>query len=776
MGGPPGEETPQQVRAATPAGHQPYVPDAARLREFTWPAVLVGAVLGIVFGASSLYLTLKVGMTVSASIPVAVLSITLFRLLSKVFKVRPATILENNIVQTTGSAGESIAFGVGVTMPALMLLGFEMRIGQVMLVAILGGALGILMMIPLRRAFIVKKHGQLRYPEGTACADVLIVGEEGGSSAGTVFAGFSTALVYQFLMQGMKLWKEIASRPLKWFPGATPAIEVSPALLGVGYIIGTRISCIMVGGGVLASFVLMPAIHFFGDGLAKPLFPGKVPIATMSEQQLIEAYVLYVGAGAVATGGIISLIQALPLILGSISASLRDIRFRAPRGAAEKVTATICAMPPSGRSGKWWLPPFRRYTFPLSRGWTSAAVVPRTDYDIPLVFVVLGTLLLIVAIWVALPLDRLLGWVNLVAAVLIVLLGFLFVTVSSRLTGEIGSSSNPISGMTVATLLLTCLIFLMLGWTDRPHRFMALGVAAIVCVAASNGGTTSQDLKTGFLIGATPCYQQWAILVGSVSSALVIGYILILLNQASTVYSAKDLPHLQAPLDVASLTETERAPDDPTLYRVWRAADGNPQQAPPGEYLVDSQGRLRYLVDPGINGRLTHRDNGTEVTKYTAPKAALMAIITQGILKGDLPWTLVLLGVSIALVLELSGVPSLPFAVGVYLPLSTSTPIFVGGLIRYLADRWARNPGGAARSETEAEMSPGVLLSTGYIAGGAIAGVLIAIVSFSDAIAKRLAVGQPQQEWPALAAFSGLVLLLALVGLGWWGRPAKGRP
>jgi uncharacterized oligopeptide transporter (OPT) family protein len=304
---------------------------------------------------------------------------------------------------------------------------------------------------------------------------------------------------------------------------------------------------------------------------------------------------------------------------------------------------------------------------------------------------------------------------------------------------------------------------------------MALGVAAIVCVAASNGGTTSQDLKTGFLIGATPCYQQWAILVGSISSALVIGYILIVLNQASTVYSAKDLPHLQAPLDVAQLTETERAPDDPTLYHVWRAADGNPQKVPPDKYLVDSQGRLRYLVDPGINGRLTHRDNGTEVTKYTAPKAALMAIITQGILKGDLPWTLVLLGVSIALVLELSGVPSLPFAVGVYLPLSTSTPIFVGGLIRWLADRWARNPGGAAREPADSEMSPGVLLSTGYIAGGAIAGVLIAIVSISEGLARRLALGQPHQEWPALAAFSGLALLLTLVALGWWVRPAKGR-
>ena len=313
---PPDQQTP----------HEPYVPDHVVLPEFTWPAVLVGAVLGIIFGASSLYLVLKVGMTVSASIPVAVLSITLFRVFSRVFGVRQASILENNIVQTTGSAGESIAFGVGITMPAVMILGFEMEITRVMVVSVLGGLLGILMMIPLRRAFIVKQHGTLKYPEGTACADVLIVGETGGATAKTVFIGFGIAFLYQFLMLGMKLWRDTVSRPLSWLKGATPALEANPALLGVGYIIGMRISSTMVAGGVLAWLVLCPAIMYFGAGLPEPLVPATMLIRDMDAGQLRYFYVLYIGAGAVAAGGIISLCRALPLIVASVHAGLRDMR------------------------------------------------------------------------------------------------------------------------------------------------------------------------------------------------------------------------------------------------------------------------------------------------------------------------------------------------------------------------------------------------------------------------------------------------------------------
>lgn len=691
--------------------HKPFVPDSANLKELTWSAVIVGSLLGMIFGASSLYLVLKVGMTVSASIPVAVLSITLFRVLSKLPGVRRATILENNIVQTAGSAGESIAFGVGVTMPALMFLGFEMDVGRVMVVSILGGLLGILMMIPLRRAFIVKQHGTLRYPEGTACADVLIVGEQGGATARTVFMGFGIAFVFQFLRQGMRFFQEVISYPLSWFKGATPSLETDPALLGVGYIIGTKISCIMVAGGVLAAFVLTPAIRFFGDGLSQPLYPATKLIKNMSGKEIREDYVLYIGAGAVATGGIISLFQALPLIISSFGAGLRDLRSSSS----------------SGGSG-----------------------APRTDRDLPLWIVGAGAIGLVLAIWATSPLHEVLPWVpqlhmNPVGAVLIVLFGFLFVTVSSRLTGEIGSSSNPISGMTVATLLLTCLIFLTLGMDHPEDRLTALTIAAVVCIAASNGGTTSQDLKTGYLVGATPKLQQVAIVVGALSSALVIGYLLILLNDSGTVYSKKDLPTPNKPIDVALLTETGKAPHDDTLYHVLRVGKGsssqesadNPYALPVGSYLVDNKGEIVYLVDPGINGTRDRKDDGTAVTKFSAPKATLMAFITDGILQRKLPWPLVLLGAAIAIVLELCGVPSLAFAVGVYLPLATSSPIFVGGLARYVADRWGRNAGKDAK-ETDSDTSSGVLLSTGYIAGGAIGGVLIAFLNFSDTIPDML--------------------------------------
>ncbi len=696
-----------------PAGHKPFVPDEVVQPEFTLPAVVVGAVLGIIFGASSLYLVLKVGMTVSASIPVAVLSITLFRLFSRMFGFRRATILENNIVQTTGSAGESIAFGVGIAMPAVMYIGFDMNLWTVMTVSVLGGALGILMMIPLRRAFIVKQHGTLRYPEGTAFADVLIVGEQGGASAKTVFTGFGIAFVYEVLRMGTKLWKETVEYPLTWFQKATAAIEVNPVLLGVGYIIGTRIACIMVAGGILASFLLVPAIRFFGGGLSAPLYPATELISKMSGDEILTRYVKYIGAGAVATGGIISLFRALPLIFSSFASAMRDLR-------------------QTDRTGQ--------------------ASTKRTDRDLSLRVVGVGSLLLVLLIWATLSFGAFgpLGMgtllvINLIASLLIVLFGFLFVTVSSRLTGEIGSSSNPISGMTVATLLLTCLIFLLLHWVSPAHQLIALSIAAIVCVASSNGGTTSQDLKTGYLVGATPKYQQYAILVGSISSALVIGVVLMALNRANTVYTAKDLPKLEHPLDVSKLTATEMAPGDATPYHVWHALDENKEKALPGKYLVDDEGRVKYQVDPGITGILNHCDDGTPVRKLCAPQTLLFAFITKGILTQKLPWTLVLLGVAIAVVLELSGVPSLPFAVGVYIPLSSSAPIFVGGLMRYIAERVVRRPGGRPPTEAENEMGPGVLLSTGYVAGGAIGAVLVTFLSFSDEIPRQLSVWQYRQ-------------------------------
>ena len=720
------------------AAYRPYIPSAARLRELTPLPLLMGTVLGIIFGASSLYLVLKVGLTVSASIPVAVISITLFRLLSKL-GLRDATILENNIVQTAGSAGESIAFGLGVTMPAILILGFDLDVYRVMLVAVLGGLLGILMMIPLRRALIVQQHGYLKYPEGTACAEVLKAGASEESRAAahtdeasareadeamvggkTILAGFGIGFLYYGLQQIFKTWKEIPEKVFgRPFEAGSISVENNPALLGVGYIIGPRIASIMMGGGVLSYLVLIPAIKYFGAGLAAPLAPETAHrIADMDVAQIQKAYILYIGAGAVAAGGIISLFRSLPVIWSGLKGGLADLRG--------------------------------------SRGQASDA--PRIDRDLSMKFVIGGVILLLIAI-MAFPQ---LGLQNSIAAapvgaLLIVIFGFLFVTVSSRLTGEVGSSSNPISGMTVATLLLTCLAFLLVGWTAPPYFVTALSIGGIVCIAASNGGTTSQDLKTGFLVGATPKYQQVAILVGALASALVLGYILLWLNQSSTVYvPVNDQQVALSPAyrfdpnrcekTAGGLPKREglmgaQASQDAASYLVCHKTDT--AQGPAGRYLAREDGTPVYLADPGINGVITTRPGGGEVTKYNAPKATLMSYIIKGILSGELPWGLVLLGVFIAIVLELAGIPSLAFAVGVYLPISTSAPIFVGGAVRWGVDKYTRRKF-AGRDLTEEQLvaegdkSQGVLLASGYIAGGALAGVAHAFLNLKESIAVRL--------------------------------------
>jgi putative OPT family oligopeptide transporter len=687
----------------------PYIGDETRLPELTPRALVLGTLLGVVFGASSLYLVLKVGLTVSASIPVAVISILLFRLASKL-GVRDASILENNVVQTAGSAGESIAFGVGVTMPAILILGFDLEIWRVMLVAVLGGLLGILMMIPLRRALIVAQHEKLKYPEGTACAEVLKAGaspesraaaspearaEEalrgGGRLSGhVIFTGFGIGLAYKTLMIVLKGWKDVPEKVFgRPFAGGSVAMEISPELLGVGYVIGPRISAVMAAGGVLAYLVLIPLIKFFGDAIPGPLAPGTVPIREMSPGAIRGAYVLYIGAGAVAAGGIVSLLRSLPLIARGIRGGLRDVGVGAARTGGSR----------------------------------------RTERDLPLRVVFGGAALLVVAIWVAPPLHM-----NLLGAALVVLLGFLFVTVSSRLTGEIGSSSNPISGMTVATLLITCLVFLAVGWTGGTYYVTALSVGAVVCIASSNGGTTSQDLKTGYLVGATPRSQQLAILAGALVSALVLGPILLRLNDAATTYvPAAEVAPAGLRVDPRTLPGAREAlppsagPSSAPLL-VWHKTDD--AGGPPGRYLVDDSGRAVWLVDPGING--LHPGPGKK--KFDAPKATLMSYIIKGILDRQLPWGLVLFGVMIALVLELSGIPSLAFATGVYLPIASSTPILVGGLVRWLVDRRHR-PALVARGlseeaiAAEADRSPGVLLSSGYIAGGAIAGIVIAVIA-----------------------------------------------
>ncbi|HZZ56918.1 MAG TPA: oligopeptide transporter, OPT family [Opitutaceae bacterium] len=676
---------------------KPYVSPQARLREFTVRAVITGTLLGMVFGASSLYLVLKVGLTVSASIPVAVISLALFRALSRA-GVRDATVLENNISQTAGSAGESIAFGVGVTMPAILILGYDLQVTRVLLVGILGSLLGILMMIPLRQALIVKEHGILKYPEGTACATVLMAGDARGSSPGgpVIFAGFLIGLAYKAANIALRGWRDVAEKVFgRPFESASVSIEVAPELLGVGYIIGPKIASLMCGGGVLAYLVLIPMIKFFGSGLTAPLAPATMKISAMGPDDIHRDYILFIGAGAVAAGGIVSLIRALPTIWRGLRSGLKDLG--------------------------------------LARG-AERGAAPRTEQDLPMRFVAIGTVLLLAAI-VAAPALRM----NLLGAVLIVIFGFLFVTVSSRLTGEIGSSSNPISGMTVATLLLTCLVFLLIGWTGSGYYITALSVGAIVCIASSNAGATSQDLKTGYLLGATPKYQQIAILIGAAASAACMGPILTRLNDAYTVYvpAAQVAPAgLVAPpgqIGPPERVRGEQAGSDPHLYHAWEKTGlaGGPE----GKYLVDGAGRAVWYVDPGINGTHWVRPDGSRVLmKFSAPKATLMSYLIKGILGRQMPWALVLFGVTIAATLEILGLPSLAFAVGLYLPLSSSTPIWAGGLIRWAIDhRRRRRPGAAAltpeEQAAESDKSPGVLLASGYIAGGAIAGIIIAFLA-----------------------------------------------
>ena len=700
--------------------HQPFIPAEKDIPELTPVPLIVGALLGILFGASSMYLVLKVGLTVSASIPVAVLSITIFRGFSRVFRTRRATILENNITQTAGSAGESIAFGVGVTMPALLILGYNLEISQVILVSILGGLLGVLMMIPLRRALIVKEAKTLVYPEGTACAEVLISGETGGTTAKTVFAGLGVGGAFALGYKAFGFFKDIPEKIFgKWYDGGNLSIEVGPELMGVGYIIGTRIAMIMGAGGILSSLVLMPAIKLFGSTATTPIYPATMLIKDMSTDDVWHQYILYIGAGAVAAGGIISLFKSLPTIVGGAMRGMQSLR-----------------------------------------GATGASGPLRTDKDLPLWVVGAGSFLLVI-VCTLVPSFR----INMLGAILLLVLGFLFVTVSSRLTGEVGSSSNPISGMTVATLLIVSSIFFALGWVSPPYKVAALSIAAVACIAISNGGTTSQDLKTGYLIGATPSRQQIAILVGSLASALVLGFVILKLNDAGTIFAARSYPEATfTSSDYTGVKEHLRGPDadrDSAEYNVvWLKEPRG--SVPLGKYLVDDSGHIKYLEDPGINGKLDTRDNGEKVkAKFSAPKPVLMSFIIEGIMTQRLPWGLVLIGVFISIVLELCGMSSLAFAVGVYLPMSTSTPIMIGGLVRFIADKTAKRK----LSDAEAESGPGVLFSSGLIAGASVIGTILAFLQLSEPTRNFLNAINVSSKIPGFAT-SDLVSLLLFLGLG----------
>jgi putative OPT family oligopeptide transporter len=705
---------------AGPKEHQPYVPASKSLAELTIRALVLGSILGVIFAASSVYLALKVGLTVSASIPIAVLSITIFRAFGR------ASILENNIVQTTGSAGESIAAGIAFTLPSLLLMGYDLDPTKVLMVALLGGLLGVLMMIPLRHGLIVEEHGKLTYPEGTACADVLVAGETGGTNAKTVLGGFGIGFLYKLLGDPLKVFNMNPEHAFRSWKGASIGGELSPEMMGVGYIIGPRTANQMMAGGVLAYLVLIPLIAFFGDTLGSAIFPATKLIHDMTPNEIRSKYVLYIGAGAVATGGFVSLGRAMPTIVKAFRSGLKNLRLGKKEGEAE--------------------------------------AVPRTAQDLPFKVVIFGAFALMITMWMLPQLE-----IAFVPALLILFFGFFFVTVSSRITGEIGSSSNPISGMTVATLLITCLLFLLVGWVGPQYRAMALTTAAIVCVAASNGGTTSQDLKTGFLVGATPRRQQLALVVGVVTSAVFIGMTLLFLNKSYTTIAAETY---ETKLAIAADAKVMQGPDGKDYKVAFQNQSG--QSVPQGKYLVDSDGAIAFVVDPGVGGRIPHTpeklegsprvpegaekkgemlgpdrksydvievpkggaveagqylaaDGGLvfhlrEVKKFDAPKASLFALIIDGILTRKLPWSLVGVGVMIALVMELCGVASLPFAVGVYLPISTSVPIFAGGVIRYVVDR-------ARKGAKDEDFSPGTLLSSGYIAGGTIAGLASALVA-----------------------------------------------
>jgi putative OPT family oligopeptide transporter len=659
---------------------EPFVPASRSPAELTVRALILGAILGLVFAASSVYLALKIGLTVSASIPIAVLSVAFFRTLGR------STILENNIVQTTGSAGESIAAGIVFTLPAILLMGYDLSIGKVAIVAVVGAVMGTLLMIPLRRALIVKEHGVLTYPEGTACAEVLVAGEKGGLQARRLFQAFGIAFTYKFMMSGLKAWKEYPGWVSKGYQGASISAEVSPELLGVGYIIGPRIAGYLFSGGCLAYLVLIPAIKLFGSGLTKPIFAETKLIADMSPGEVRANFVFYIGAGAVASAGIIALIRALPTIFSAFKSGFQDLR-----GSLGEQAGRL-----------------------------------RTDLDLP-VWVTLAGAMGLALLLTALPQLA----VNLLGAILIVVFGFFFVVVSSRITGEIGVSANPVSGMTIAALIGTTAIFLLIGWTGVDHRVGAISIAGVIAVAASNAGATSQDLKTGFLVGATPKRQQIGIIIGAVTSALAVGWTLTLLNASYTNIVPEPHPGvvLQASApgaesrSVTSLGERmQHAGRDYDVVRVNLLTQG----IQPGKYLVDpGTHEVAFLVDPGIGGRIRELD-GRPITKLDSPKATIMALVTDGILTQRLPWGLVLIGVFLTLSIELMGLQSLPIAVGVYLPISTSASMFAGGVVRWLVERRAR---GTAQSIAEVESGPGVLFSSGLIAGGALAGVAIAGVA-----------------------------------------------
>ena len=651
---------------------QPYIsPNDNSVPEFTLKAITLGSIFGILFGASTVYLALKAGLTVSASIPIAVLAISIGK------RFLGTSILENNIIQTCGSAGESVAAGVVFTLPAFIFLSGDVgkgyfEVGTIMMIAILGGILGTLMMIPLRRPLIVKEHDSLPYPEGTACAQVLIAGEKGGSLAATAFFGLGFAILYALLQKVLHVIAEtpryVTSLGNKFLPSASVAGEITPEYLGVGYIIGPKISGILVAGGVFAAFALTPLLatlvpqETIVTQLVKlGIKPEKFGWAADTKQfadsaeAIYRAYIRQIGAGAVVAAGFITLLKTFPTIVASFLEAFASLR----------------------------------------RG--TAATVVRTERDLSILVVVLGSigLVALMGILPGIPGDTVPN--KLMIGGLVIVFGFFFVTVASRIVGIIGSSNSPISGMTIATIMGTALVFIGIGWTGTFYEPMALVVGSIVCIAAANAGATSQDLKTGYLVGATPMYQQLALFIGVIVSSLVIGF-------------------------------TVKYLDTPT----------------------------QLMLDNGITHAIGE--------KYNAPQATLMATLIKGLLSFNLDWQFVLAGCFVSITMELCGIKSLSFAVGLYLPLATTLPIWIGGLIRGLADS-LKNRGKKAKSEhneAEDELGKGNLFATGLVAGGALAGVVIALLSVNEDVAKFLMTWSAEEGMSG--ALAGMVQSLGVSG------------
>ncbi len=660
--------------------HKPFVPTTESPAEFTLKALITGAVFGVLFGAATVYLSLKAGLSVSASIPIAVLAISLGR------RFLNTTILENNIIQTTGSAGESIASGVVFTMPGFLFLTDRVSADffnywTILTLAILGGLVGTLMMIPLRRSLIVQEHGTLPYPEGTACASVLMAGERGGDFAKTAYQGLGVALLYALLQKVLHVIAEVpvwATRQTnRYFPSAQVAGEITPEYLGVGYIIGFKISAVLVGGGILAWLGLIPLLASVvpGDTIALQLQklgylanlqtaggPGGWNPATHTfgdtAAAIYRAYIRQIGAGAVTAGGFMTLLKTIPTIVSSFKQSFGK--------------QTI----DTGNTGN---------------------LVPRTEQDLSVRIVIIGSVILVglMVVLPQIPGDSLLT--KLLIAILVIVFGFFFVTVASRIVGLIGSSSSPVSGMTIATIMGTSLVFIAFGLTGKVYEPAVLVVGSMICVAAANAGATSQDLKTGYLIGATPKYQQMALFIGVIVSSLVVG-------------------------------ATVKILDTPTPD----------------------------LLAQGITHAI-----GSD--KFPAPQGTLMATLIKGLLSFNLDWQFVLVGAFIAFVFELVGVSALAFAVGLYLPLSTTLPIFAGGLVKYIVDSTARRRG---TIDEDPDLGKGNLFATGLVAGGALAGVAVALLSVNDGIYNALTSITLEPTLASILGEGGYMLLGALLFVG----------